>query len=319
MTFEDFRQWALDRSRRAALRWEDPYDDEMQVLLGQDDYGATHIVAVPPFFSIQERGHVSWLAGSLPDLVTNRSLQRLAFRTSAWSSTNPKYEERPVDDPKRGERLLLAVAEKGRFEYWFAPITRSRSAVPVAGEWELYAKDEEVTGGAVPKYIRKALDRRPAAQAPTMPAADMVLGSWDVPDDLIPVQSMCGPLPNPSDSATSSYRALFRPVSPGPVIISQAAVSDQEGVAADYLFGAMQVLRDTGNEEFEGPPVGEETHYFRGTLDGGRLKRYTALWRYSHVFCEVGVSSPSGRFKASDVRQYAAVQDKRARAELDRN
>ena len=66
VTFEDFRQWALERSTRAARRWEDPYDDEMQVLLGQDDYGATHIVAVPPFFSIQERGHVSWLANSLP-------------------------------------------------------------------------------------------------------------------------------------------------------------------------------------------------------------------------------------------------------------
>jgi hypothetical protein len=317
VTFEDFRQWALDRSRRAALRWEDPHDDEMQILLGQDDYGAHHVVPVPPFFSNQERGHVSWLATSLPDLLANRSLQRIAFRTSAWASRNPKYEDRPVDDPRREERLLLAVAEKGRFEYWFSAITRSRSAVPIAGEWEMYAKDEEVVGGAVPKYIRKAIDTRGGAQAPTMPAADMVLGPWDVPDDLFPLQSSCGPLPNPTETAASSYMAVFRPESPGPMIISQAAVSNSDDAAPDYLVGAMQALRETGNDEFEGPPLGEESHYFRGTLDGGRLQRYTALWRYPHVFCEVAVASPSGRFKASDVRRYAALQDKRARAELN--
>ena len=44
VTFEDFRQWAIERSTGAARRWEDPYDDEMQVLLGQDEYSATHIV-----------------------------------------------------------------------------------------------------------------------------------------------------------------------------------------------------------------------------------------------------------------------------------
>ena len=101
------------------------------------------------------------------------------------------------------------------------------------------------------------------------------------------------------------------------MIISHAAVSNSDDAPPDYLLGAMQALRETGNEEFDGPPLGEESHYFRGTLDGGRLQRYTALWRYPHVFCEVAVASPSGRFKASDVRRYAALQDKRARAELN--
>jgi hypothetical protein len=79
----------------------------------------------------------------------------------------------------------------------------------------------------------------------------------------------------------------------------------------------MQALRETGNDEFEGPPLGEESHYFRGTLDGGRLKRYTALWRYPNVFCELAAASPSDRFKVSGVRRYAAIQDKRVRAELE--
>jgi hypothetical protein len=319
VTFEEFRRWALETSSGAARRWEDPYDDEYQVLLAADDYGAFHVVPVPPIYLKMERGHVHWLAGALPDLVANRSLRQIAFRTSAWASGNPKYEDRPVDDPKRTELLLLQIAEKGRFEIWQAPISRSRSELPTAGKWELHAKDREVAGGAVPKHMRKALDSKRDRQGPTMPAADMVLGPWDVPDDLFPVQSNCGPMPNPSGSATSSYRALFRPEQAGPVIISQAAVSDQPGAAADYLTGAMQVLRDTENEEFEGPPLGDESHYFRGTLDNGRLKRFTALWRYPNVFCEVAVASPSGRFKASDVRRYAAIQDKRARAELNRN
>src|SRR5207245_11299694 len=101
------------------------------------------------------------------------------------------------------------------------------------------------------------------------------------------------------------------------VKISHAAVSNSDGAAPDYLLGAMQALREAGNEELAGPALGEESHYFSGTLDGGRLQRYTALWRYPHVFCEVAVASPSGRFKASDVRRCAALQDKRARAELN--
>jgi hypothetical protein len=78
----------------------------------------------------------------------------------------------------------------------------------------------------------------------------------------------------------------------------------------------MQALRETGNEEFDGPPLGDEVHYFKGTFDGGRTQRYTANGRYPNVLCEVAVASPSGRFKASDVRRKAALQDKRPSVEL---
>lgn len=318
MTFEEFRQWALDSSRGAALRWEEPEDDEVQVVLGVDDYGARHVIPMPPIFFTFDRGHVSWL-NTLPQIAANRSLQRVAYRTSVWTSSNPKYEERPVDDPKRGEMLMLTVAEKGRMEIWLAEIKRSPSKLPTLGDWSLDATDKEGLRGAVPKWLRMAVDTRKGANEPTMPAADMVLGPWGVPEDMLPLESACGPLPNPTQTVMSSYRVVFRPESPGPVIISQAVASDQEGAAADYLVGAMQALKENGNEEFEGPPLGEESHYFRGTLDEGRLKRFTAVWRYSSVFCEVAVASPSGRFKASDVRRYAAIQDKRARAALAEN
>jgi len=207
MTFEDFRRWALDRSLQAARRWEEPYEDEIQVLLGLDDYGAFHVVPVPPIYLKKDRGHVHWLGGALPDLVANRSLHRIAFRSSAWASTNPKYEDQPVEDPKRTERLLLQIAEKGRFESWMAPIKRSRSDVPTVGEWELYATDADGLSGALPKRIRIALDKRAGSQGPTMPAADMVLGPWDVPDDLF----RCNP-----HAGHFRTRASRRPVATGP-------------------------------------------------------------------------------------------------------
>lgn len=58
------------------------------------------------------------------------------------------------------------------------------------------------------------------------------------------------------------------------------------------------------------------TRYFRSTLDNGRLKSLEALWRYPGIFCHVGLSSPSGRFKVSYLRHYGALRDKRARAAL---
>jgi hypothetical protein len=317
VTFDEFRQWALDQSRSATRRWEDPYDDEAQVLLGLDAHGAFHIVPVPPIYLKNDRGHVHWRGGALPDLVANRSLRRIAFRSSAWASANPKYEDRPVDDPKRTERLLLQVAEKGRFEIWYAPITRSRSGLPAVGDWELYARDREVKGGAVPTHIRRALDRPSKAQAPTMPAADMVLGPFDVPGDLFPLQSSCGPLPSLDESTTSSYRAFFRPEAAGPAILSTAIVAAVEEATSEFIEGAVRALGQLRHEEFEGPPLGNETHYFRGTIDDGRLTRYVALWRYPNVFCQVDLASPASRFKASDVRRYAAVQDKRARAVME--
>ncbi len=249
MTFEDFRRWALDSSLGAARRWEEPLDDETKVLMAADAYEAFHVIPMPPIYLERERGHVHWLAGALPDIVTNRSLQRVAFRTSAWVSTDPKYADRPVDDPKRRELLSLQVAEKGRYEAWHAPIRRSSSGLPSIGEWEIYATDKDSLSGALPNRIRKALDNRGARRGPTMPAADMVLGSWDVPQDFFPWAAHCGPLDYASESTMSTYMALFRPESPGPTIVSQAITFAESNAPSGHIEGAVQVLRETGNGE----------------------------------------------------------------------
>jgi hypothetical protein len=316
VTFEDFRRWALDSSLGAARRWEEPLDDETKVLLAADDYDAFHIIPMPPIYLQRERGHVHWLAGALPDIVTNRSLQRVALRTSAWVSTDPKYADRPVDDPKRRELLSLQVAEKGRYEAWHAPIRRSSSGLPSVGDWEIYATEKDGLSGALPNRIRKALDNRGARRGPTMPAAEMVLGSWDVPHDFFPWAAHCGPLDYASESTMSTYMALFRPESPGPTIVTQAITFAEADAPSGHIEGAMQVLRETGNAEFAGAQLGRESHYFEGKLDGNRLYRYTALWRYPGVFCEIAVAAPPGRFTKSDLHRYAAAQDARATGEL---
>ena len=316
MTFEDFRRWALDSSLGAARRWEEPLDDETKVLLAADDYDAFHIIPMPPIYLQRARGHVHWLAGALPDIVTNRSLQRVAFRTSVWVSSDPKYADRPVDDPKRRELLALQVAEKGRYEAWHAAIRRSSSGLPSVGEWEIYATDKDGLSGALPNRIRKALDNRGARRGPTMPAAEMVLGSWDVPHDFFPWAAHCGPLDYASENTTSTYRALFRPESPGPVILTQAFTFEEADAPAGHLEGALQALVESQTTEFAGPPLGDESHYFEGKLDSDRLYRFQALWRYPGVFCEVGVSGPPGRFTKAHLHRYAAAQDARAKAEL---
>src|SRR3989442_5544111 len=240
---------------------------------------------MPRLYERLDRGHVHWLAGALPHIVTNRSLQWVAFRTSAWASNDPKYVDQPVDDPKRFELLLLHIAEKGRYEAWHAPMSRSRSGLPSVGDWELYATAEDDLGGALPKRIRMALDGRAGVRGPTMPAADMVLGAWDVPVEFIPLPESCGPLDYAPDHTVSSYVALFRPESPGPVIVSQAIVFREADNPRERVEGAMQALSETKNTEFAGPPLGEEIHYFEGGLGGGRMYGYTARWRHPNVLC----------------------------------
>lgn len=318
MSFEDFRRWALDSSRGAALRWEEPESDEAQVLLAADEYGAHHVIPVPPFYQRLDRGHVHWLARALPDIVANRSLQCVAFRAAAWASGNPKYADHPGDDPLRTEHLIQHVAEKGRYEVWHAVISRSPSGLPRIGEWELYATAQDDLGGALPKRIRMALDNRSAPRGPTMPSADMVLSPLDVPEDFIPVPSHCGPLHQTRENMLCSYIALFRPESPGPVILSQALVFREGDPPRGYIEGAAQALVSSGNTEFGGPRLGDESHYFEGELDGGRLRRYTALWRYEAIFCELAVSGPPGAFRALDLHRYSAVQAWRAEANLER-
>ena len=319
MTFEDFRHWALNNSGEASLRWERPLDSEAQTLLAADDYGAFHMIPVPPYYLRHERGWNYWLDSSLPDIVANRSLQRVAFRASAWASRNPKYDARPVDDPDRVELLILHVAEKGRFEAWHAPIGRSRSGLPNIGEWNLYTTEKDPVGGGLAGRIGMALDKRAGAKGPTMPAADMVLGAWDIPYDYIPIPNVSGPLEHLRYRATSSYLAYFRPESPGVVIFGQAFTAPHEDDTTGYIDGAIEGLHEQGHTEFDGPRLGDRTHYVEGKADGGRQYRHTALWRYGNAFLEVAVAGPPGRFTKSQLCRYATIQDKRARAELARN
>jgi hypothetical protein len=293
-------------------------DSEAQVLLAADDYGAFHMIPVPPYYLRQERGWNYWLDGALPDIVANRSLQRVAFRASAWASRNPKYDARSVDDPDRSELLILCIAEKGRFEVWHAEIGRSRSGLPGIGEWKLYATEKDPVAGALPGRIGVALDKRAGAKGPTMPAAEMVLGAWDVPYDYFPIPNVSGPLDHLRDCATSSYLAFFRPESPGVVIIGQAFIAPDEEDTGGYIDGAIEALHEQGHKDFDGPRLGDRTHYVEGKADGERQYRYTALWRYGNAFLEVAVAGPLGRFTKSQLYKYAAIQDKRARAELAR-
>jgi hypothetical protein len=317
VTFEDFRRSALDSSRLAAHTWEKPEDAEALFLLGADDYDAFHVIPVPPYFLQRERGHVDWLAGALPDIVSNRSLQRVAFRASAWASRNLKYDDRPGEDPNRAELLMLHIAEKGRYEAWHAEIRSSRSRLAGIGEWQLYATEKDGLGGAVPKRLGMALENRGGTKGPTMPAAEMVLGAWDVPYDYFPMTKHCGPLDHLKGDTSSSYISLFRPESPGLAIVSQAFVVQQADDRGGLIDGSIQALHEKGHLEFGGPRLGDRTHYVEGKADSDKLYRYTALWRRANAFLEVAVAGPPGRFTKAHLFRYAAIQDDRARAVLD--
>lgn len=298
------------------MRWEDPRDDEIKVLLGQDDYGAFHLVAVPPIYLKRERGPVNWLASALPDLIDNRSLRRVAFRSSAWASSDPSYADKPADDPKHTVVLLVEIAEKGRYESWQAPIRRSPGGLPALGDWKLDATIEDGLGGIVPKLIRTALDRTNQSRGPTMPAANMVLGPWDVPHDFFPLETLSGPGEHGRGNVVSSFIAFYRAESAGPAILSQAIVSNDADKPAEWISAAAQSLTENESLEFYGPPVGTESHFFKGAVDRRTLGRYTAVWRYPGVFCELALLGPPGRFTEEDISEYANLQHRRASAEL---
>jgi hypothetical protein len=318
VTFEDFRRSALDSYRRGADTWEKPEDAEALFLFAADDYGAFHIIPVPPFFLQHERGHVDWLDGALPNVVSNRSLQRVAFPGSAWASRHPNYDDRLRNDPNRPDLLKLHIAEKGRSEVWHAEIRRSRSGLAGIGDWQFYATEKDCPGGEVPRRLGIALQNRGGTKGPTMPAAYMVLGEWDVPQDYFPLTDHCGPLDQAvRENMTSTYISLFRSETSGLAIVSQAFVLTDREDRVGYVNRSVEALHDQGLKEFGGPPIGEWSHYVEGDSYGDTLYRYAALWRRANVFLEVAVAGPNGRFTKAHLFQYAAIQDKRARAVID--
>src|SRR5712692_2893219 len=178
MNFDAFRDWALAASTRAARRWEDPTADEVPLAYAQDLYGDLHEIVIPPVYSEREGGHIGWMTQLLPVEVANRSLSKLCLRISAWSGDADKYKDLSAD-PDRTEFLLNVVAERGRRELWHARIERDNSGLPSLGAWRQYPA--RTTQGRLFRLIDDALRPGPKKKGRTMPAANMVLGPYDVP------------------------------------------------------------------------------------------------------------------------------------------
>ncbi len=318
MNFNAFRNWALAASRQAALRWEDATADEMPVMYGQDRYGDLHQIAIPPIYLRHNRGHIGWMTQSLPAEVANRSLCRLCLRISAWSGDSNKYADLSTD-PARTELLLNVVAEPGRLEVWQARIDRDKSGLPRLGSWQEYSPAELGVEGPLPQLIDDALRHGSGKRGRTMPAANMVLGPYDVPGDFFPDYrgNACGPVDwvGP-EQVVSSYKASFRPEQPDHVILSLCYVFSPAYGLDGHIYGALEALRNSGNEEIAGPRIGERSHLFDGPLDNGRLHKYQALWRQGNILCELGLVGPPGFFKPRQLDELAAVQNARLHAEL---
>ncbi len=229
MSFEAFRNWALAASRRAALRWEDAAADEMPVMYGQDRYGDLHEIAIPPIYLRHKRGHIGWMTQLLPVEVANRSLCRLCLRISAWTGHGDKYKDLALD-PARTELLLNVVAEPGRREVWQARIDRDKSGLPRLGPWNEYEASEFDVEGSLVRLIDDAIRHGNGKRGRTMPAANMVLGPYDVPRDFFPDfrGNACGPVDwADHDRVVSSYQATFLHEQPHLVILSLCCFSLQ--------------------------------------------------------------------------------------------
>jgi hypothetical protein len=318
MSFEAFRKWALAASRRAALRWEDATADEMPVMYGQDRYGDLHEIAIPPIYLRHNRGHIGWMTQLLPVEVANRSLSRLCLRISAWTGDDSKYKDLSLD-PARTELLLNVVAEPGRREVWQARIDRDKSGLPRLGSWKEYnAREFEVEGPLV-QLIDDAIRHGKGKRGRTMPAANMVLGPYDVPRDFFPDfrGNACGPVEWVSqDWVISSYKAAFRREQPDHVIFSVCYFFSPSYDLDGHIYEALGALRNSGNKEIAGPRLGERSHLFDGPLDNGRLHKYQALWREGDILCELGLMGRPGYFKPDHLNELAAAQNARLQAEL---
>jgi hypothetical protein len=316
MTFKAFRDWTLTAATRAALRWEDPTADEMPIMYGQDRYGDLHEVAVPPIYLVRKRGHIGWMTQLLPAEVANRTLYRLAFRASAWTGDPDKYEDLAAD-PARTELLIIVLAEQGRREVWQARINRDKDRLPRLGSWER-CNTNSSEGPLLPP-IEDALRFGKTKRGRTMPAANMVLGPYDVPRDYFPDYrgNACGPVDwVAQDQVIASYKAAFRPEKPDHVILSVCYVFSRGYGVADHMHGAIGALIRAGNKEITGPRIGERSHLFAGPVDDGRLHKYQALWKAGNILCELALLGPPGHFKADELITLVAGQDVRLRAEL---
>jgi len=319
MAFDEFRKWALESTEGMARRWEDPdADSSMAVMLGQDHYGDLHVIPIPPRYLELERGHVVWLKSSLAAEVINRSLRRLAFRASSWTSSREEYRDRPVRDPERGEAMTVCISDGKRLELWHAPITHSRSAVPSLADWDHLTKRDAEFSGAIPKLMRDALNQPEVRRDPlprVMPAANMVLNAYDVPPKFAPAVHLCGHVPAVAEEAAATYRAIFNTTKPGPVIGSAVYVFPEDYDVEGMMSGSLQALSEQ-QRELKAPALGQECHLLQGNLGKDDLRRYTMVWRHPGIFSEVTVGTPPGAYSMVDLRRLADIQEKRLQGEI---
>jgi hypothetical protein len=316
MSFEAFRDWALAASTRAARRWEGLTADEMPLTYAQDHYGDLHEIAIPPIYLRHKRGHIGWMTQLLPAEVLNRSLCRLCLRVSAWTGDADKYKDLSTD-PARTELLLNVVAERGRHEVWQARIDRDKYGLPILGPWQKYPAN--TLQGQLLDLVDDALRHGSSNKGRTMPAANMVLGPYDVPKDYFPDYrgDACGPIGWVAENdVLCSYKASFRPEQPDHVIVSLCYVFTQRYDIDEHIHGALGALRKSGNKEIGAPKMGERSHFFDGPLNGGRLHKYQALWKHRNILCELGLVGPPGFFKPQELNALAAAQSARVQAEL---
>jgi hypothetical protein len=288
----------------------------MPILYGQDRYGDLHEIAIPPIYLRHNRGHLGWMTQLLPVEVANRSLYRLSLRISVWTGDGDKYKDLSTD-PGRIELLTNVVADRGRREVWQARIDRDKSGLPRLGSWQKYSANSAQS--PLLKLIDGALQNSSGKRGRTMPAANMVLGPYDVPRDFFPDfrGDACGPIAwFPQDRVVSTYQATFRLEHPGHVIISLCYVFSPDYGLNDHIGGALRTLENSGNKEIAGPKIGERSHSFDGTLDNGRLHKYQALWKHRNILCELALAGPRGYFKARELNRLAAIQNARLQGEL---
>jgi hypothetical protein len=242
----------------------------------------------------------------------------LSLRISAWTGDSSKYKDLSVD-PARTELLLNVVAEPGRHEVWQARIDRDKSGLPSLGSWNEYNANEFDVGGPLVQLINDAIGHGNGKRGRTMPAANMVLGPYDVPRDFFPDfrGNACGPVDwVAQDRIVSSYKAAFRREQPDHVILSVCCYFSPRYGLDGHIYGALEALRNSGNKEIAGPRIGERSHLFDGPVDNGRLHKYQAVWRQGNILCELGILGPSGYFKPHQLSELAAVQNGRLQAEL---
>ena len=212
---------------------------------------------------------------------------------------------------------MVTIVEGKRAQAWGAPITRTASGLPKLAEWEQFADEDEGSGGPVHDYLHKALNEPVGKNGRTMPAANMVLGPYDVPADFFPDWrgEVCGPLNFLREVCQSSYRVLFRPERADHAILSQAICFKPSHDVSQYMAEALGALR-SHNEELGGPAFGDEAHYFSGNLDGKRLHKLQAIWRHANVVMDLGLSGPPGTYRMGQLIHLASTQAARLDAEL---